>query len=581
MSLPDSLLRTLEQLDPGLGWSLLVRHAEREPFPPGSFGNEVSLTAHGRQQALALGAHLRGRVRGTTSSPLPRCMETARLVSERAGHREEPSPDRLLGDPGPFIEDSEVAGRAFHAMSLEELVNSLLDPNTTPEGMRTADAGCADMLALAREVQPAAGRIHVLVSHDSILAPLLARVAGAESADDHWPDFLDGVALAWDGDDLICVVGGRQLRVSTKPWREPEPWRPTMLWWLVTSRCDLSCRHCYLRGAALPPGELNTSEALDAIRQAAAAGLQRVHLTGGEPFLRPDLGELLDAIRATGMVVTGVETNGGHLRSSVIERFHTEETTFYVSFDGLGVHDAVRGRRGATERVETAVQELCGRGFRVVIQTTLTSENAQATIGTLGLLGDWSVDGWRLFPVAPIGAGDSRGLRLSADAEGQVYISVLDAWLAAGRPFDLCLGSLITQRRVGGRRPPRPPFVCNHAADTVTLLPSGHLAPCCRYVASPALLAGLRTFSERSFTEQLRSSSLCQKKKRPLDGRLAAPGNEACGECALLDACELGCEVVAWRDHGRLEHHDSHHCQLMRALYDRVRAWDYPGNGHA
>ena len=579
-SLPESLRRTLARLDARRGWTLLVRHAEREPFPPGSFGNEVLLTPHGRRQALELGERLQGRLVGATSSPLPRCTETARLVSAAVGKNAEPSTDRLLGDPGPFIEDAELSGRAFHAMTLKELVNRLLDPDETPEGMRSADAGCADLLALAREALPRPGEVHLMVTHDAILAPLLALIAGERNGDRHWPDFLDGVALSWDGPDLLAVVGGELLRIGGANWREPEPLHPTTLWWLLTARCDLACHHCYLRGSALPSGEMDTPAALEAIRQAAAAGIEKVHLTGGEPFLRSDLATILDAIHAAGMVVSGIETNGGHLWPTVLGRVCPQETTFYVSFDGVGVHDAIRGREGSAERVEQAIQDLRCRGFRVVVQTTLTAENAPMMLDTLRLLAGWGIEGWRLFPVAPIGAGRSDGLRLAADAEGQVYTRILDEWLAAGRPLDLCLGSLLTQRREGGNDPTRPPFVCNHAASMITLLPSGHVVPCCRYVASPDLMAGLHTLGERPLQDQLRSSLLCRKKRRIFESRLAASGNEACRSCPLVDACEMGCEVVAQHDHRDLEHHDSHHCQLMRTLYERVRGWDHPENGH-
>ncbi|RMG10991.1 MAG: radical SAM protein [Deltaproteobacteria bacterium] len=580
-SLPESLRRTLALLGSRRGWTLVVRHAEREHFQHGTFGNDVSLTPHGRRQAFDLGKRLRGRLAGVTSSPLPRCTETARLVSAGAGQDAEPSTDRLLGDPGPFIEDADLASRAFHAMPLKELVNRFLNPDTTPEGMRPADAGCADLLALARAVLPRPGEVHLMITHDIILAPLLALIAGERNADHHWPDFLDGVALAWDGSVLLAVVGGELRKIGYANWREPEPFRPTTLWWLVTARCDLACHHCYLRGSSLPSGEMDTPAALDAVRQAAAAGIEKVHLTGGEPFLRSDLGTILDAIRAAGMIVTGVETNGGHLAPTVLACFRPQETIFFVSFDGAGVHDAIRGRTGSAEKVERAIRDLRRSGFRVVVQTTLTAKNVAAMTDTFKLLTDWCVQGWRLFPVAPIGKGRNPCLRLSADAEGLVYSRILDAWIAAGRPFDLWLGSLLTHRREGGDDPTRPPFVCNYAASTITLLPSGHVVPCCRYVASPDLMAGFHTLGERPLREQLHSSLLWRKKKRPFEKRLAASGNEACKDCSLLDACEMGCEVVAWHDHGDLKHHDSQHCRIMRTLYERVRCWDHPENGHA
>jgi cyclic pyranopterin phosphate synthase len=70
----------------------------------------------------------------------------------------------------------------------------------------------------------------------------------------------------------------------------------------VTDRCNFRCVYCMpaLGMQFLPRPELLTSdELLLVVRAAAAAGFQKIRLTGGEPTLRPDLVELVRAIKAT------------------------------------------------------------------------------------------------------------------------------------------------------------------------------------------------------------------------------------------------------------------------------------------
>lgn len=70
----------------------------------------------------------------------------------------------------------------------------------------------------------------------------------------------------------------------------------------LTDRCNFRCVYCMpaVGMQFVPrPELLTTDELLLVVRAAAAAGFQKVRLTGGEPSLRPDLVEIVAAIKAT------------------------------------------------------------------------------------------------------------------------------------------------------------------------------------------------------------------------------------------------------------------------------------------
>lgn len=74
----------------------------------------------------------------------------------------------------------------------------------------------------------------------------------------------------------------------------------------VTHRCNFACRACYLGAALCSAGDHSRREAdsacwLRLIADAARLGCTSVVLTGGEPFVRPDLLDLVAALRAQRM----------------------------------------------------------------------------------------------------------------------------------------------------------------------------------------------------------------------------------------------------------------------------------------
>ena len=90
------------------------------------------------------------------------------------------------------------------------------------------------------------------------------------------------------------------------PWQRP----PLAMLAELTHRCPLQCPYCSNPLALSPRSdELTTEEWIDVFRQAAKLGVLQVHLSGGEPTARKDLGELIAAARDVG-IYTNLITAG-------------------------------------------------------------------------------------------------------------------------------------------------------------------------------------------------------------------------------------------------------------------------------
>ncbi|WP_212001663.1 GTP 3',8-cyclase MoaA [Chitinophaga sp. HK235] len=81
----------------------------------------------------------------------------------------------------------------------------------------------------------------------------------------------------------------------------------------VTDRCNLRCTYCmpenmrFVKSDAL----LTDSEIISLLQTLASAGISKVRITGGEPFMRPGLINLLSAIKAIpGITQLAITTNG-------------------------------------------------------------------------------------------------------------------------------------------------------------------------------------------------------------------------------------------------------------------------------
>jgi len=111
----------------------------------------------------------------------------------------------------------------------------------------------------------------------------------------------------------------------------------------LTYACPLRCAYCSNPVSARLGPPLATSEWVRAIDEAEALGVVQVHLTGGEPLLRPDLEELVAAGRARDLYVHLV-TSGVPLRRQRLARLKDAGLdAVQLSFQGATGSERIAG----------------------------------------------------------------------------------------------------------------------------------------------------------------------------------------------------------------------------------------------
>jgi hypothetical protein len=84
---------------------------------------------------------------------------------------------------------------------------------------------------------------------------------------------------------------------------------PFLIVWNFTRACNLNCVHCYEAAPTRAPDELDTVGAKLAVRKLADAGVAYIAFSGGEPFMRRDLFEIIEESRQNEMAFS-LATNG-------------------------------------------------------------------------------------------------------------------------------------------------------------------------------------------------------------------------------------------------------------------------------
>ena len=133
--------------------------------------------------------------------------------------------------------------------------------------------------------------------------------------------------------------------------------RPYALLAELTYRCPLHCPYCSNPTAMRSDRELTTAEWQSVMSAAAELGVLQVGFSGGEPLVRQDLPELIEAARGAGLytnlITSGVGLDEGRARAlrgagldsvqlsfqadtALVRRFHCRRARPSAKVDGRG-----------------------------------------------------------------------------------------------------------------------------------------------------------------------------------------------------------------------------------------------------
>jgi MoaA/NifB/PqqE/SkfB family radical SAM enzyme len=161
---------------------------------------------------------------------------------------------------------------------------------------------------------------------------------------------------------------------------------PMALILFVTNRCNAACNHCfYWKELSRDTDGLSVAQIkklLESLR-----GLRQILLTGGEPFLRKEIVEIVTLFRSIGVRSITIPTNGilteriTDCVSRILRSTDLDALRINVSMDGTReTHDAIRNTPGCYDRARETILRLRNlrqthRNLQVSVSTVLSREN--------------------------------------------------------------------------------------------------------------------------------------------------------------------------------------------------------------
>lgn len=196
----------------------------------------------------------------------------------------------------------------------------------------------------------------------------------------------------------------------------------------LLNRCNLFCQHCYLDATPYSNIKLPLNLVIRSLGEVEQLGIAAIYLSGGEPFLYPELPEILTFASQQQNTELYVSTNGTLIGSKEAKLLKECGANVQVSIDGKeAYHDRFRGCKGAFRRSSYGIQQLVATEVPVTIVITICQDN----IASLPWLAEWAirmgVESMSVQPLLQLGRGfEIHDKKLSEEQLCELFLQLSD-----------------------------------------------------------------------------------------------------------------------------------------------------------
>ncbi len=295
----------------------------------------------------------------------------------------------------------------------------------------------------------------------------------------------------------------------------------------LTNKCNLRCVYCFNNSGSARTDELASAEWLELIAQADDIGVQKIHLSGGEPFAHQGAVAMLRELKRRDMLVE-IATNGTWSYSTEVFDL-LAGSRVDVSLDTIeeATYQRLTGSTALLKVIDN-IRKFIAMGASVSVKVCVTRLNYQRIGDLYGLLADLGVAdvGLAAYTTSPSGrGGDDLSLTEAMIAEVQDEYQRIEQTGQTRLIFGIPNPCWTTRDDV---------ISCDGLSNTIIVMPNGDVTPCELITDTPELCFG-----------NVRRSSLLGIWNGPLVGeffrRKAHPQGNACADCGLVESCRTGC----------------------------------------
>lgn len=206
------------------------------------------------------------------------------------------------------------------------------------------------------------------------------------------------------------------------------------LWIYSNFHCNLACIYCCAESSPQADARLFPVDvAASAVEEFVAQGGRELLITGGEPFLHPELDELVgqSSAQLPVTVLTNAMVFERGRRREMLESLDRDRVTLQVSLDSAGpaIHDRMRGA-GSHARALAGIGLARSLGFHLRVAATLHDDELSSAATLHAALDNLEIaaEDRIIRPIAEEGFADG-GLHISLDTiEPEPTLSADGAW---------------------------------------------------------------------------------------------------------------------------------------------------------
>ena len=308
--------------------------------------------------------------------------------------------------------------------------------------------------------------------------------------------------------------------------------------WHITNLCNLRCKHCYQDDFS-KKSDLDwqglkrvSDHLLTTIRDWDRTAC--IHLTGGEPLLKPELFPLLNHLDQHSMVEElGIITNGLPIDREMMRRLSDfpKLKKIKISLDGgdAETNDSIRQKETFDKVMQNLPLIKQTERFEILLMFTAMKRNLRSLPYLFKLCQDMGIDGLIIERFIPLGRGREVMDEVLSKEEWKEMTGMLSDFISAEEE-DFFFPYQAFQISFGGEESELLGAPCVVGVDGLCIMPEGSVFPCRRFPIS------IGNLLETSLKQIWDESEILEKlrKKENLKGKCGSCGIDDCRGCRSL-----------------------------------------------
>lgn len=310
----------------------------------------------------------------------------------------------------------------------------------------------------------------------------------------------------------------------------------------LTKRCNLRCKHCYANGGENCQKEFSLGDVKNILDQLSALAVSEVFFTGGEPFVRKDIVDILEYANQLNFNIL-ISSNGHYVTSQMVEQLkHINFKMFQISIDGgKNSHIQNRGLK-SWQDAQKAIDNIVSGGISNTTIGSVLLRDAVNYDEIISYCHDKGVSWFALMLL--IEAGRAKDMVGPGGKELQCILDKLfERYDALGNSVEFSSNTTLPPALVPEqmrKRGVHKKFACCSFPYILGIEANGDVAPCDGFFAFPEMIVG--NIYENSLEDIWSNSPILKDLRKITHQDLKG----VCAKCKYAEYCGGGCRASAY-----------------------------------